>query len=93
VREMRQPVASAEGPASVGIGWFIRELEGETMLMHNGSVDGYRADLRVVPSLGLAVAVLYNQRPPANSPFRAPEGLSMAVLTSLIRALHGEGAR
>jgi CubicO group peptidase (beta-lactamase class C family) len=92
VREMQRPIASAGGPASAGIGWFIRDLAGQTMLMHNGSVDGFRADLRVVPSSRLAVAVLYNQRLPRGSAFVGPERLSMQILTALLPLL-ATGAR
>lgn len=86
LREMWQPFASGGGPSSVGIGWFSRQVAGETVIMHNGSVDGFRADLRLAPDLKLGVTVLYNLRPPAGRPFQPPEQLSATILTALIRA-------
>jgi CubicO group peptidase (beta-lactamase class C family) len=87
LRQMWDPVLRSGPRSSVGIGWFITEIAGQRVVMHNGSVDGFRADFKVVPELKLGVAVLYNLRPPRTAPFIGPERIGAATLAALIPAV------
>lgn len=62
VRLMIQPALTSDGqPTSVGLGWQLRRINGERYLMHDGGGGGYRAELRIYPDRGYAVAVLANE--------------------------------
>jgi CubicO group peptidase (beta-lactamase class C family) len=45
---------------SYGLGWFISSYRGHRLVMHGGSIDGFRAQIILVPQSGLALAVLTN---------------------------------
>ena len=91
LHQMWEPVMRSGPRSSVGIGWFITEIAGQTVVMHNGSVDGFRADFKVVPDLKLGVAVLYNLRPPRTAPFTGPERIGATTLAALIPAVAAAG--
>jgi CubicO group peptidase (beta-lactamase class C family) len=63
LHSMRTPTvalrASALGEA-VGIGWFIREIDGVTTIGHGGSGNGQFAELLIVPERGFAIVSLAN---------------------------------
>jgi CubicO group peptidase (beta-lactamase class C family) len=44
----------------VGLVWMIDTYAGHTIVHHGGTTNGYQADLRLVPELGLAWALLTN---------------------------------
>lgn len=43
-----------------GIGWDIRWADGEKLVSHGGSTNGFQAHLTVIPSRGYAIAILTN---------------------------------
>lgn len=45
---------------SYGLGWIVQDYRGKKMLLHGGSIDGFRSQLTLVPELGLGVALLNN---------------------------------
>ncbi len=45
---------------SYGLGWFINDYRGRKLVMHGGTIDGFRASIVLVPSSKLGVAVLTN---------------------------------
>ena len=45
---------------SYGLGWFINDYRGRKLVMHGGTIDGFRASIVLVPSSKLGVAVLAN---------------------------------
>ena len=63
---MREPTtalrASSLGDA-IGIGWFLRDVDGVRAAGHGGSANGQFADLLLVPEHGFAVVALCNEGP------------------------------
>ncbi len=43
-----------------GMGWIVQDYRGKRLLMHGGSIDGFRADLTLVPEARLGIALLSN---------------------------------
>ena len=43
-----------------GLGWRIYDYQGHPMIYHAGAVEGYRAQIAILPDLELAVAVMWN---------------------------------
>jgi CubicO group peptidase (beta-lactamase class C family) len=66
LRGMQQPTvalrASTLGDA-IGIGWFLREVDGVATVGHGGSANGQFAELLTVPERGFAVVALANAGP------------------------------
>jgi CubicO group peptidase (beta-lactamase class C family) len=66
LHRMRQPTvalrASTLGEA-IGIGWFLREVDGVGTVGHGGSANGQFAELLTVPGRGFAVVALSNAGP------------------------------
>ena len=56
------PFLDAQGRGTgFGLGWCLGHVDGESFAYHLGGGAGYRAELRVYPKLGYAVAVLANE--------------------------------
>jgi hypothetical protein len=56
------PVRSPDGAAfPIGLGWKLGEVDGEPYAHHLGGGGGFKAELRVYPRLGYAIAVLANE--------------------------------
>jgi CubicO group peptidase (beta-lactamase class C family) len=66
LQQMRQPTvalrASTLGDA-IGIGWFLREVDGVRTVGHGGSANGQFAELLTVPERDFAVVALSNAGP------------------------------
>lgn len=45
---------------SYGLGWFINDYRGHKLVMHGGTIDGFRACVMLVPKSKVGVAVLVN---------------------------------
>ncbi|MDX2040660.1 MAG: serine hydrolase [Acidobacteriota bacterium] len=45
---------------SYGLGWFINDYRGHKLVMHGGTIDGFRASIVLIPKAKLGVAVLAN---------------------------------
>jgi CubicO group peptidase (beta-lactamase class C family) len=45
---------------SYGLGWFNEEYRGLDMVEHGGNIDGFSAEVQLVPSKGLGVVILTN---------------------------------
>lgn len=45
---------------SYGLGWFINDYRGRKIVMHGGTIDGFRASIMLEPKAKLGVAVLAN---------------------------------
>jgi CubicO group peptidase (beta-lactamase class C family) len=66
LRQMRQQTAELRGSSlgdALGIGWFLRDIDGVRTVGHNGSANGQFANLLTVPQRDFAVAVLSNAGP------------------------------
>jgi CubicO group peptidase (beta-lactamase class C family) len=63
---MRQPTVALRGSTlgdAIGIGWFLREVDGVHTVGHGGSANGQFAELLTVPERGFAVVALANGGP------------------------------
>ena len=56
---LREPAAAAVG-TRWGAGWSLEELDGTAVAAHSGSYGGFQAQLALVATRGVAVAVLTN---------------------------------
>jgi len=45
---------------SYGLGWFISDYRGHKLVMHGGTIDGFRASVMLVPKSKIGVAALTN---------------------------------
>jgi CubicO group peptidase (beta-lactamase class C family) len=66
LRQMQQQTAELRGSTlgdALGIGWFLRDIDGVHTVEHNGSANGQFANLLTVPERDFAVAVLSNAGP------------------------------
>ncbi|HUQ60769.1 serine hydrolase domain-containing protein [Lentzea sp.] len=64
--EMRRPTAVLRGSNlgdAIGVGWFLREIDGVRTIGHGGSSNGQFAELLVVPERNFAVVSVANQGP------------------------------
>ena len=63
---MREPTTALRGSSlgdAIGIGWFLRDVDGVRTVGHGGSANGQFADLLLVPERGFAVVALCNEGP------------------------------
>ena len=66
LEQMRQPTAELRGSNmghAVGVGWFLRDIDGVRAIGHGGSANGQFAELLVVPERGFAVVSVSNAGP------------------------------
>lgn len=45
---------------SYGLGWFINDFRGHQLVMHGGTIDGFRAMIMLEPAAKIGIAVLTN---------------------------------
>lgn len=45
---------------SYGLGWFLNDYRGHKLVMHGGTIDGFRASIMLEPRAKLGIAVLAN---------------------------------
>jgi CubicO group peptidase (beta-lactamase class C family) len=69
---------------SYGLGWFVVDYRGRTLVTHGGSLDGMNCSVTLVPQEKLGVVVLTNRR---------PNQLMIALTRRVIDAYRGEPAR
>lgn len=43
-----------------GLGWFITDYRGQHLIMHGGTIDGFRASIMLAPKKGIGIVVLAN---------------------------------
>jgi CubicO group peptidase (beta-lactamase class C family) len=66
LHEMRRPTAVLRGSNlgdAIGVGWFLREIDGVQAIGHGGSSNGQFAELLIVPERNFAVVSIANQGP------------------------------
>jgi CubicO group peptidase (beta-lactamase class C family) len=66
LHRMKEPTAALRGSSlgdAVGIGWFLREVDGVRTAGHGGLANGQFAELLMVPERGFAVVALSNAGP------------------------------
>jgi hypothetical protein len=63
---MKEPTVALRGSNlgdAIGIGWFLRDVDGVRTVGHGGSANGQFAELLTVPERGFAVVALSNAGP------------------------------
>jgi CubicO group peptidase (beta-lactamase class C family) len=50
--------------SAYGLGWFIRDVHGQKVIEHSGGVDGFSAQMRMIPGKRAATIVLTNYEGP-----------------------------
>ena len=79
IDEMQKPTADAGSGRHYGVGWFIAPDEhGYATVSHTGGMGGVRTRLCLVPSEGIAVAVLCNTS--SSAPLRMTEEILATML-------------
>jgi CubicO group peptidase (beta-lactamase class C family) len=66
LQRMQQPTAELQASnlgEAIGLGWFLRGVDGADTVGHSGSANGQFADLLLVPERGFAVVALSNAGP------------------------------
>jgi CubicO group peptidase (beta-lactamase class C family) len=74
LRLMRKPTATLPGSSlgnAVGIGWFLRDIDGVHAFGHAGSANGQFAEMLLVPDKDFAVITLANSGPDNGLAFNA----------------------
>ena len=54
------PQIEAGGGAKYGLGWFVRDWNGHRVVEHGGNIDGYAAQVALLPDDGLGYVLLTN---------------------------------
>lgn len=54
------PAIISEGMAHYGLGWYLGEYGGQTLINHSGGTYGFAAEVAILPEANLGVAVLAN---------------------------------
>jgi len=79
---MQQPTAAVNEIAGYGVGWRVgKEAPGRPTVAHSGGMDGVNTTLELLPTEGLAVAVLANTS--CDLPFVAAEKIIQALAPEL----------
>jgi CubicO group peptidase (beta-lactamase class C family) len=66
LHQMQEPTVELRGSTlgdALGIGWFLRDIEGVRIVGHSGSANGQFAELLTVPEQDMAVIALSNAGP------------------------------
>jgi CubicO group peptidase (beta-lactamase class C family) len=66
LHRMKEPTVALRGSTlgnAIGIGWFLRDVNGVRIVQHGGSANGQFADLLTVPERAFAVVALSNSGP------------------------------
>lgn len=60
LRESHRGTAVMGGPNTYALGWGSTDFGGDQLLTHDGGIDGFAANVSLMPSKGLGVVVLMN---------------------------------
>jgi len=60
VRESWTPQIQVGGGASYGLGWFLRDWRGHRVVEHGGNIDGFAAQVGLLPDDGVGFVLLAN---------------------------------
>lgn len=58
--EMQTPRFSSVDPQSVGLTWYMRDVNGSNMIGHGGGTKGQNTNLQILPAHNMAFAILTN---------------------------------
>jgi CubicO group peptidase (beta-lactamase class C family) len=60
IRETWSPMVSMGGNTAYGLGWMLREHDGRKLVEHGGNIDGFSAQVGMIPSEGVGYVLLMN---------------------------------
>lgn len=64
IARMREPQVETDEPGrSVGLTWFVRDLDGMRLAEHGGGTNGQQSYFSIVPEAGFALAIVTNHAP------------------------------
>ncbi|TVY05612.1 beta-lactamase family protein [Paenibacillus cremeus] len=66
LHQMKEPTVELRGSAlgnAIGIGWFLRDMDGVRLVGHGGSANGQFSELLIVPERNFAIVTLSNAGP------------------------------
>jgi CubicO group peptidase (beta-lactamase class C family) len=58
--ELTKPQTKVAGPVSYGLGWFLRDWKGHKVVEHGGNIDGFNAQVALMPDQRLGFVMLTN---------------------------------
>ncbi len=58
--ELVKPQMKIQGPVSYGLGWFLRDWKGHQVVEHGGNIDGFNAQVALMPDQRLGFVMLTN---------------------------------
>jgi CubicO group peptidase (beta-lactamase class C family) len=58
--ELWSPHVTVAGPVTYGLGWFLREWDGRELVEHGGNIDGFSAQVGLLPEEGVGFVLLCN---------------------------------
>jgi CubicO group peptidase (beta-lactamase class C family) len=58
--ELIKPQMKIQGPVSYGLGWFLRDWKGHKVVEHGGNIDGFNAQVALMPDQRLGFVMLTN---------------------------------
>jgi CubicO group peptidase (beta-lactamase class C family) len=58
--ELVKPQMKIQGPVSYGLGWFLRDWKGHKVVEHGGNIDGFNAQVALMPDQRLGFVMLTN---------------------------------
>jgi CubicO group peptidase (beta-lactamase class C family) len=58
--ELVKPQTKIQGPVSYGLGWFLRDWKGHKVVEHGGNIDGFNAQVALMPDQRLGFVMLTN---------------------------------
>lgn len=58
--ETRKVQIAIEGLGGYGLGWFVREWNGQPFIEHGGNIDGFSASVGLLPEAGVGYVLLSN---------------------------------
>ncbi len=58
--ETWKPHVQAAGDTRYGLGWFLRTWQGQPYVEHGGNIDGFAAEVALLPEAGIGLAFLCN---------------------------------
>ncbi|MBC7833740.1 MAG: beta-lactamase family protein, partial [Phycisphaerales bacterium] len=56
-----EPQIDISGDMQYGLGWFLREWEGKRLIEHAGGIDGFTAEVALLPEQNVGFVLLMNQ--------------------------------
>jgi CubicO group peptidase (beta-lactamase class C family) len=60
LEETWKPAIEVGGGASYGMGWFLHDWRGQRLVEHGGNIDGFAAEVALLPDAGLGCVLLAN---------------------------------